>query len=261
MNLAEFAIKNQVLSVIIIILSLAGGWIAYNGMPRFEDPEFTIRTALIITEYPGATPMEVAEEVTDPLERALQQLAEIDDIESTSVYGRSEIKANIKYEASPNKADLQLIWTKLRNKVNDAVYSLPPGAGTPFVNDDYGDVYGLYYFLTGPGYTPAELRRYAKSLESELLLVDGVAKVRRDGDLNEAIYVEISQQNLASLGVSLNNVYATLEEQNAVVPAGEVDISVTLNANDHSELAINGEPIGASVTILNPPPSQPASAS
>ena len=226
MNLAEFSIKNQVLSVIVIALALGGGWLAYQDMPRFEDPEFTIRTALVVTQYPGATPMEVAEEVTEPLERALQQLQEVDDIESTSVYGRSEIKVNIKYEFSPTKADLQLIWTKVRNKVGDAALSLPPGVSTPYVNDDFGDVYGLYYFLTGEGFTPAQLRRYAKTLQSELLQVDGVAKVQLDGALNEAIFVEVSQRTLTSLGVSLNNIYSTLEKQNAVVSAGEVDIGV-----------------------------------
>lgn len=224
MNLAEFAIKNQILSVIVIALAVCGGWLAYQDMPRFEDPEFTIRTALVITQYPGATPLEVAEEVTEPLERALQQLQEVDDIESTSVNGRSEITVNIKYEFSPTKADLQLIWTKLRNKVNDATLSLPPGVGTPYVNDDFGDVYGLYYFLTGNGFSPAELHRYAKTLQSELLQVDGVAKVQVDGALSEAIFVEISQQNLTSLGISLNSIYSTLEQQNAVVSAGEVDI-------------------------------------
>ena len=224
MNLAEFSIKNQVLSVIVIALSLGGGWMAYQDMPRFEDPEFTIRTALIITQYPGATPLEVAEEVTEPLERALQQMQEVDDVESTSVNGRSEIKVNIKYEFSPTKADLQLIWTKVRNKVSDASQSLPPGVSTPYVNDDFGDVFGLYYFLTGTGFSPAELRSYAKTLQSELLQVDGVGKVQLDGALSEAIFVEISQQNLLSLGVSLNNIYSTLKQQNAVVAAGEVDI-------------------------------------
>ncbi|MEN1727446.1 MAG: efflux RND transporter permease subunit, partial [Pseudomonadota bacterium] len=224
MNLAEFSIKNQLLSVIIVIMALVGGWVAYTGMPRFEDPEFTIRTAMVITQYPGATPLEVAEEVTDPLERALQQLAEVDDIESKSVAGRSEISVNIKYSDSPNRSDLQLIWTKLRNKVNDAAQQLPPGARAPSVNDDFGDVYGLFYFLTGEGFTPAELNRYAETLQSELLLVDGVAKVSLDGALDEAIFVEISQQSTASLGISINNLYRALDVQNAVLPAGEVDI-------------------------------------
>lgn len=224
MNLAEFSIKNQVLSVIVIVMAAVGGWLAYQDMPRFEDPEFTIRTALVVTQYPGATPLEVAEEVSANLERALQQLQEVDDIESTSVQGRSEIKVNIKYEFSPTKADLQLIWTKVRNKVADAALSFPPGVATPYVNDDFGDVYGLYYLLTGEGFTPAELRTYAKSLQSELLQVDGVAKVQIDGALSEAIFVEISQQNLVSLGVSLNAVLSTLDQQNAIVSAGEVDI-------------------------------------
>lgn len=224
MNLAEFAIKNQVLSVIVVLLSLGGGWLAYQDMPRFEDPEFTIRAAMVITQYPGATPLEVAEEVTAPLERALQQLQEVDNIESSSVNGRSEISVNIKYEFSPTKADLQLIWTKVRNKVADATASLPPGVGKPYVNDDFGDVYGMYYFLTGAGFTPAEVNRYAKTLQNELLQVKGVAKVALDGALNEAIFVEISQQNLKSLGVSQNNIYSTLEKQNAVVAAGEVNI-------------------------------------
>ena len=224
MNPAEFAIKNQVLSIIVIALALGGGWIAYQDMPRFEDPEFTIRTALIVTQYPGATPLEVAEEVTEPLERALQQLQEVDDIESTSVNGRSEIMVNIKYEFSPTKADLQLLWTKVRNKVSDASLSLPPGVGTPYVNDDFGDVYGLYYFLTGDGFTPAELRSYAKTLQSEILQVDGVAKVQVDGALSEAIFVEIAQTQLSNLGVSLPVILSTLESQNAVVTAGEVDV-------------------------------------
>ena len=224
MNLAEFSIKNQVLSVIVIIMSLWGGWVAYQDMPRFEDPEFTIRTAVIITYYPGATPLQVAEEITDPLEKALQQLGEVDDIESTSVAGRSEIMVNIKYEFSPTKADLQLIWTKVRNKVNDASRSLPPGASIPYVNDDFGDVYGLYFFLTGTGFTPAELLRHAKTLQSDLLSVDGVAKVQIDGALNEAIFVEISQNNLASLGVSLNQIYSALKTQNAMVSAGDVEV-------------------------------------
>ncbi len=224
MNLAEFTIKNKVLSVIVILLTVFGGWSAYQNMPRFEDPEFTIRTAQIIVQYPGASPVEVAEEITAPLERAIQQLQEVDDVESVSSAGVAEITVNIKYDFSKSRADLQLVWTKLRNKVNDAQQSLPPGAGTPAVYDDFGDVYGLYYFLTGEGYTPAELRRYAKQLQSGLLQVDGVAKVLIDGVLPEAIYVEISRENATALGVSVSNVYNILSQQNAVVSAGDVNV-------------------------------------
>ncbi len=224
MNIAEFTIRNKVLSVIVILLTVFGGWSAYQNMPRFEDPEFTIRTAQIVIPYPGASPLEVAEEVTEPIERAIQQLQEVEAIESTSSDGLSEIKVDIKYEFSPDKDTLQLVWSKLRNKVKDAESSLPPGAGTPMVYDDFGDVYGLYYFITGDGYTPAELRRYAKELQNELLQVEGVARIAISGERKEAIFVEVSRENTAALGVSVGSVYQILDQQNAVVAAGDLRV-------------------------------------
>ena len=225
MNFAEFTIRNQVLSVIVILLALFGGWNAYQTMPRFEDPEFTIRVAQIITPYPGASPVEVAEEVTEPLERAIQQMQEVDIIESVSTAGSSQISVEIKYEMSPTKSDLQLIWTKLRNKVNDTRIRLPPGAQPSIVADDFGDVYGLYYFITGEGFTPAELRRYAKQVQSDLLQVEGVAKVTLSGEQREAIFVEISRETAAALGVSIGNIYDILSQQNAVAAAGNLIIA------------------------------------
>lgn len=224
MNLAEYSVKNQVLSVIIVMLALAGGWSAYQTMPRFEDPEFIIRQAQVITRYPGASPIEVAKEITEPLERAIQQMQEVDMVESVSTAGLSEINVKIKYDFSPTKSDLQIIWTKLRNKVNDAARALPPGADTPIVADDYGDVYGLLYFITGDGFNSAELRRYTKQLQSDLLQVDGVAKVVYSGERKEAIFVEIARKNIATLGASVNSLYNILAQQNAVVAAGDVRI-------------------------------------
>ncbi len=224
MNIAEFTIKNTVLSVIVILLTIMGGWIAYQNMARFEDPEFTIRQALVITQYPGGSPLEVAEEVTEPLEKAIQQMPEVKSIESVSSDGKSEITVEMKYEFSRSKSDLQLLWTKLRNKVSDAALSLPPGASQPHVADDFGDVFGLLYFVTGNGYSPAELKRYAKSLQSALLQVEGVANVTLSGDQKEAIFVEISRQNTAALGLSVSNIYDVLEQQNAVISAGNVQI-------------------------------------
>ncbi|WP_299980810.1 efflux RND transporter permease subunit [uncultured Pseudoteredinibacter sp.] len=224
MNIAEYSIKNTVLSVIIILLALAGGWSAYKNMARFEDPEFTIREAQVITGYPGASPEEVALEITEPLEKAIQQMAEVKGIRSASSSGKSEITVEIAYEASPNKEALQIIWTKLRNKVNDAAGQLPSGASTPYVADDFGDVFGLLYFITGNDYSPAERKKYAKSLQSSLLQVDGVARVDIGGLQKEAIYVEISRQETSALGVSISNIYNTLSQQNAVVSSGNVRI-------------------------------------
>ncbi len=224
MNLAEFSIKNQLLSVIAILLALIGGWNAYQSMPRFEDPEFTIRTALIFTQYPGASPEEVAREISEPLETALQQMQEVEDISTTSSAGLSEISVDIKFEFSKSKEDLQIIWTKLRNKIKDAQRSLPQEASTPIVNDDFGDVYALSYLITGDDYNPAELRTYAKQLQKEILQVEGVGKVRLEGERKEAIFVEISRENTAALGVSIQKLYDILQQQNSVVSAGSVNI-------------------------------------
>lgn len=224
MNIAEFTIKNTVLSVIVILLTIAGGWQAYQNMARFEDPEFTIRQAVIVTSYPGANPHEVALEVTEPLEKAIQQLAEVKTIDSVSTYGKSEINVEVRYDASKTRGDLQLVWNKLRNKVSDTTASLPPGAQTPYVADDFGDVFGLLYFLTGDGYSNVELKKYAKTLQSSLLQVDGVARVSLDGLKKEAIYVEISKQNAKRLGLSVSSIVDMLSQQNAVVSAGSVKV-------------------------------------
>ena len=222
MNPGIFAMKNRLITMIVILASLVGGWNAYKNMSRFEDPEFTIRTAVIITQYPGATPTEVANEITEPLESAIQQMQEVESLKSTSSAGLSRINVEIKYEFSPSKAALQAIWSKLRNKVNDAQSSLPPGVIASIVNDDFGDVYGVYFLLTGDGYTYKELEDYAKKLRTDLLSVEGVAKVSLSGLQKEAIYVEVSRERAAALGQSINNIYQQLEKQNAVSPAGNV---------------------------------------
>ncbi len=224
MNLAEISIKNPLLSVIVILLALFGGWNAYQEMPRFEDPEFTIRSAIIVTKYPGATPYECAREVTEPLESAIQQMQEVKNINSKSSAGISEITVEIKFDFSKDKEALQLIWSKLRNKIDDAKSSLPKEAQAPLVNDDYGDLYGLSYLISGEGYSYRELRAYAKQLQKEVLQVKGVAKVQLAGEQQEAIFIEISRENTAALGVSIHKLYDILSSQNSVVAAGSVDI-------------------------------------
>ncbi|MEM1132460.1 MAG: efflux RND transporter permease subunit [Pseudomonadota bacterium] len=224
MDLAEFSIKNRLICFIVIAIAMISGWYSYQNIARFEDPEFTIRTAQIITEYPGATPEEVANEVTEALESAVQQLQEVEEIRSISSAGRSEISVDILYSFSPEKSDLQLIWTKLRNKVNDAQSRLPPGAQQSIVVDDYGDVYGLYYLVTGEGYSYAELYDYVRDLRTDLLSVDDVAKVEPVGVQQEVIYVEIARERANALGLSVQQIYADLAEQNSVVSAGDIKL-------------------------------------
>ncbi|MEM6635334.1 MAG: efflux RND transporter permease subunit [Pseudomonadota bacterium] len=225
MSIAEFSIKNRLICWIVVVISMVGGLNAYQNMPRFEDPEFTIRTAQVITFYPGATPEEVANEISETLEDAIQDMKEVDEITSDSTSGRSIISVDIKFEDSPNKDDLDLIFTKLRNKVNDAAAELPPGASQPFVDDEYGDVFGLYYLLTGDGFTPREMSDYADDLRKELLAVEGVGKVEITGELDEAIYVEFSQEQIANVGISVDSIFAQLTEHSSVVPAGEVELA------------------------------------
>ncbi|MCL1080034.1 efflux RND transporter permease subunit [Parashewanella spongiae] len=224
MNIAEFSIRNKVLCAIAIIVTLLAGWNAFKNMVRLEDPEFIIRQAQVITYYPGATPKQVAEEVTDPLETAIQQLAEVKEITSVSSNGKSEISVEIKYEASKSKNQLQTVWTKLRNKVNDARRSLPPGASDSIVADDFGDLFGMYYFVTGEDYSIAQLRTYAKSFRDELLQVPGIARVQLAGESSPAIYVAFSREKMQALGVSVSQIYQSLQQRNIVVDAGNTRV-------------------------------------
>ncbi|MEO0990809.1 MAG: efflux RND transporter permease subunit, partial [Pseudomonadota bacterium] len=221
MSIAEFSIKNRLIMFLVVAISTLGGWSAYQNMPRFEDPEFTIRTAQVITFYPGASPLEVANEVTKTLEDELQDMAEVDEIRSTSSVGRSILSVDIKFEFSPNKDDLDLIFTKLRNKVNDASGDLPPGASVPFVNDDYGDVFGLYYMLTGDGFSMAEMSDYADDLRTEILAVEGVGKVEITGEVDETIYIEFSQEQIANVGIDVDAIFDQLSKVSSVAASGE----------------------------------------
>ncbi|MEM8981559.1 MAG: efflux RND transporter permease subunit [Pseudomonadota bacterium] len=249
MNLAVLSIRYPLICAIVAILSVGGGWLAYKNMPRFEDPEFTIRVAKVFTPYPGASPEEVMNEVTEPIETSLQQMAEVKTIDSVSTAGMSELSVEIRFDYSTTRSDLQVVWTKVRNYVNDAQSELPPGAGPSTVNDEFGDVFGIYYMLTGDGFSAAELSDIAARLRRELLLVNGVAKVNVIGEQEEVIYVEIARQRAAALGVSLNDIYNTLAQQNTVTSAGEMligdmRIQISPTGSINSVAAIEGLLVG-----------------
>lgn len=224
MNPAELSIQRQTVSWLAILLLLIGGYLAFNNLGRYEDPAFVIRQAVIVTQYPGATAEQVAEEVSDPIEAAIQQLQEVKKITSISRPGESEVMVEIKMAFAPTRTDLEQIWDKLRRKIADAQAKLPPGAGPSFINDDFGDVFGLFLALTGEGYEPTELKAYAEDLRKELLLVDGVAKVSLYGAPEEAVYVEVSSARAASLGIPLARVYDVLRQQNLITPAGNLEL-------------------------------------
>ena len=226
MNLAEISIRKSTVTWFLTILIALGGMWAYNGLGKLEDPSFTIKTAVIATPYPGASSLEVENEVTALIESAAQKLGQTDKVRSLSKDGLSLVYVDIKPEYTAR--DLPQIWDELRRKVTDAQPSLPPGAGPSRVNDDYGDVFGVYYALTGDGYTFRELEDHADFLRRELLLVDGVANVEIAGVQAETIYVEIDRSRMSQLGISSQEIFSLLQAQNAVAGAGSAEVGPEL---------------------------------
>ena len=223
MNIAEYSIKNKVISWMLAIIFLGGGILSYTGLSRLEDPQFTVKDAVIITQYPGASPRQVEEEVTYPIENAIQQLQYVDYIRSISSNGLSQITVTMK--RIYNKDDLPQIWDELRRKINDLVPSLPPGVKPPIVNDDFGDIYGLLFSIVGDGFSYKEISDYVDYLKRELVLVEGVGKVTVAGQQQEQVFVEISRSKLALLGIPYSRIYEILAAQNIVSNAGAVKLA------------------------------------
>ena len=224
MNLAESTLRKRTIAWLACVLILAGGYYAYQGLGRFEDPEFIIRQAVVVTPYPGALPTEVADEVTEVIEAAIQQLQEVKEITSISRAGSSQVKVAIDMRFAATQAELEQVWDKLRRKVADAQRELPPGAGPSVVNDDFGAVYALFFAVTGDGYTLEQVRDYVEDLRRELLLVPGVGSIALLAAPQEAVFVEISAARASQLGISMDQVNRALQEQNLVAPAGYVRI-------------------------------------
>src|SRR5262249_39629360 len=190
---------------------------------RLEDPEFTIKEALILTPYPGASALEVAKEVTNPIESACQQLGQLKRVESESVRGMSVVSAIIKDEF--NKHRIPQVWDELRRKVHDVQAQLPPSVrGTSMVIDDFGDVFGIFLAITGEGYLYPELRRYAEFLRREMLLVQDVKGVELFTAQQEVVFLEISRQRLAKLGINEDQIYAQLRAKNVAADGGRVRV-------------------------------------
>ncbi|WP_417604524.1 efflux RND transporter permease subunit [Oceanimonas baumannii] len=224
MNIAEHTLARRTIAWMVCLLLLVGGYISYQSLGMFEDPEFVIRQAVISTPYPGALPEQVAEEVTEVIEEAVQQLQELKEVTSVSRMGDSLVKVEIDMRFAHSARELEQVWDKLRRKVSDAQRQLPPGAGPSVVNDDFGDVYALFLAVTGEGFTLQQVKDYLRELERELLQVPGVARVATLGAPQEAIYLEISAAQAARLGVPLSRIYQTLRQQNVITDAGDLKI-------------------------------------
>ena len=222
MNIAEYCIKKPTVTVSFAVAMLVAGAMAYFRLGRLEDAEFTIKVAQVITSYPGATAEQVANEVTDPLETAIQQMGQLKQVTSTSYPGKSIISVEMKDNYT--SADLPQVWDELRRKVNDNASSLPSGCAPPVVVDDYSDVYGVLYAIYGDGFTYAELKEHAKLLRRELLLCDDVSKIDILGDQQEIVSFEMSRAKMANLGITPEMIRAVVSGQNEAEDAGRVRV-------------------------------------
>ncbi len=218
MSLTSAAIERDRVTMVILGLVVIWGLMAYAGMPQSEDPGFIIRTALVQTVFPGASPERVEQLVTDKLEKAIQEMPEIDFLRSVSKSGVSLIFVNI----LESHDEMRPIWDDLRRKVDRVAPDLPEGIVGPIVNDEFGDVFGTILTLTGDGYSYAELKEIADDVRDELLLIPEVAKVEIYGDQEERIFVEYNNARLAELGLAPLQLRGILESRNIINPGGEI---------------------------------------
>lgn len=222
MNLTAYTIKNKSVTWMIVILLIVGGVISFNDLGRLEDPAFTIKQAMIIVNYPGASALEVEEEVTLAIENSLQQLPYLDNITSTSSTGLSQIMVEMK--SIYRKQELAQIWDEMRRKINDMRNQLPPGVENPLIIDDFGDVFGMFLAVTGEGYGYHEVADYTDFLRRELVLVPGVGKVNVGGRRVEQVFIELDKARLAATGYSQSDITNLLNTQNLVTNAGNTRV-------------------------------------
>ncbi|MEY4980259.1 MAG: Cobalt-zinc-cadmium resistance protein CzcA, partial [Pseudomonadota bacterium] len=219
-NLSQWALDHQALTRYLMIVLMLLGVAAYFQLGQDEDPPFTFRAMVVRAYWPGATAQQVAEQVTNRLEKTLQEVPYADKIRSYSKPGEALIIFQIKDNSPPH--DVPNVWYTVRKKVGDMRGTLPAGVAGPFFNDEFGDVFGVIYALQGEGFSPAEKKQVADDVRQRLLRVKDVNKVELFGVQDEKLYVEVSIKRLATLGLDLQQVLATLAQQNAVASAGAV---------------------------------------
>ena len=217
-NLSRWALDHVALTRYFIVVLLLLGFASYFQLGQDEDPPFTFRAMVVRTNWPGATAQQMAEQVTDKIERTLQEVPYADKISSYSKPGESMIIFQLKDNSRPG--DVQQLWYTVRKKIGDMRYTLPQGVQGPFFNDEFGDVYGVIYALQADGFSYAELKTMADDVRQRLLRVPDVAKVELFGVQDEKVYIELSQRRLSQLGLDMNQVLGQLGQQNAIEGAG-----------------------------------------
>jgi multidrug efflux pump subunit AcrB len=221
MSLTEFALQRRTVTGTLIVVLIFAGIGAYLNAPRQMDPGFIIRTAMITTTFPGASPARVEQLITDPIEKAVQEIPELDFVNSESRTGVSVIYVNIREEFK----EMRPIWDDLRRKVDAVAPNLPEGIIGPNVNDEFGDVYPIMFSMTGDGFSYMQLKDIADDLRDELLRVESVAKVDILGAQEERLFVEYNNAVLSKLGMTPKFLKDNLQQRNIIQPGGEIDVA------------------------------------
>ncbi|HQR72364.1 MAG TPA: efflux RND transporter permease subunit, partial [Burkholderiaceae bacterium] len=217
-NLSEWALKKRSLIFFLMILAVVAGTMSFLRLGRGEDPAFTFRTMVVGAAWPGATVDETLKQVTERLERTLQETDFLDRIRSYTIAGQTTIFVDLKQSTPPHK--VPDIWYQVRKNIGDMRGTLPAGTVGPFFNDDFGSTFGIIYAFTADGFGFRELRDKVEAARSRLLQVPDVSKIEVLGAQDEQIYIEFSTERLAGLRLNLNQIIATLQAQNLVRPAG-----------------------------------------
>ncbi|HEY1149355.1 MAG TPA: efflux RND transporter permease subunit [Pseudoduganella sp.] len=234
LNLSEWALKHQQMIAFLLLLLSIAGILAYGSLGQKEDPEFTIKTMVVQAYWPGSSAQQMADQVTDLMERKLQGVAGIDYMSTYVKPGETQIKINLREAVPPSR--VPDVWYQVRKKLKDINHTLPQGVQGPFFNDEFGDTYGNMYAITGDGFQYEDLRKMADAARDEFLRVSDVNKVELVGKQEQKIYVEMSTAKLASLGLDPALIASTLAQANAVAAAGTVQ-----TAAEQVRLTVSGE--------------------
>lgn len=222
MNIPKYSLENQKIIYFFLAVMLIGGIYSFFKLPKKEDSPFVIKQAVLVTQYPGATPQEVEKLVTEPIEREIQAMSDVFQIKSESYFGMSKISIELQPTLSPDYMPVK--WDELRRKVANIQPRLPSGASSISVSDDFGDVFGIYYALTADeGYTYDDLRNWVQKIKTELSPVPGVQKVYLFGEQTQVVNVKISIPKLANLGIDPNAIQQVMQTQNLLVNTGDIN--------------------------------------
>lgn len=221
MNLSAWALQHRALTLFAMIALAAGGAFSYFSLGRAEDPAFTIKQMVVLVDWPGASPEEMARQVTDPIERKLEDLAHLDNTTSQTQPGHAVVTVTFRDDTLPK--DVPGLFYQVRKKIGDITPNLPQGVQGPYFNDEFGDTYSIVYALTGDGFSLPELKHVAEDIREQLIGVPNLGKVILVGQQDERINIEVSYLKLAQLGLSLNDVFSAIRQENGVVASGFVD--------------------------------------